>query len=730
MSSVHNEFCSRLHAVESENFQLRFWPALTVLPVSPKKAAVEDQEFIADVKVSGPECVVSGWFLQPEGVGIRGLRAKIGNTNFVARRKHLRLDVAQRFPNRPEALQSGFQVGFQLAPGSSIVRFQFKDDEGKWHTFCSCRIKLSRLWWLPRRPKRLLPATEYEEWCARHSDSMLADLIAMRDEQKSWSKHPVISVLMPVYDPEPRWLQRAIDTVAHQVYPHWELCIADDCSPNLKVRALLKKAAEKDPRIKVCFRDQNGHICHASNSALEMCRGEFTALLDHDDELTLDALFQVAREIIRHPEAGVIFSDEDKIDENGRRSGPYFKPGANCELLLSQNVVSHFGVFRTSLLREIGGFRPGYEGSQDWDLTLRAVEQLPREAVRHVPKVLYHWRTLPESTALSMDAKPYAQDAGRRAVVDHLSRASGGARLEDLANGSWRVRWPLPDPIPRVSVVMVTRDRIDLLQPAVESLLAKTSYSNYELLIVDHGSEEPQALSFLSQMEAEHDCIRVLRADGEFNWARLNNIGAAAARGEVFVFVNNDIVVEESDWLTELAGQSMRPDVGAVGACLLYTNGKVQHAGVVLGMTGVAGHIFRGWPVDTNTFGGIPNLAREVTAVTGACLAVRQSTFHSAGGFDADHYRVNYSDIDFCLKLRARGLRNVFTPHSKLIHHESASRRAMESRSARKSEATAEARMLLDRWPDEVSRDRFFNPNLFLETELPLLNWQGTEVPS
>lgn len=696
LTPVYHGFCSRLHAVEGESFKIRFWPALSVLPVSLEKVTAENEEVIAEVKLSGPECVVSGWFLQPAGMGIRGLRAKIGNTNFVARRKHLRPDVAQRFPNRPDALQSGFQVNFRIAPGKNIVQFQFKDREGGWHTFCVCRMKLSRCWWLPGRTKRLLPATEYEEWCARHSDATIADLAAMREEQDSWPRHPVISVLMPVFNPQPPWLQRAIESVKYQVYPHWELCIADDCSSNPEVHALLQKASERDPRIRVCFRDCNGHICHASNSALEMCDGEFTALLDHDDELTPDALFHIAREIIRYPKVGILFSDEDKIDQNGRRSGPYFKPGPNCELLLSQNVVSHFGVFRTALLREIGGFRSGYEGSQDWDLTLRAVERLPREAVRHVPKVLYHWRTLPESTASTMLAKPYAQDAGRRAVADHLRRSGRGASLEDLADGLWRVMWPLPDPLPLVSVVMLTRDRIDLLQPAVESLLEMTSYPNYELLIVDHVSEEPRALDFLSQMEAKHECIRVIRADGNFNWSRLNNIGAGEARGEVLVFVNNDIVVQKSDWLTELVGQSMRDDVGAVGACLLYPDGKVQHAGVVLGMAGVAGHIFRGWPVDANTFGGIPNLAREVTAVTGACLAVRQPLFHSVGGFDAKSFRVNYSDIDFCLKLRARGLRNIFTPHARLIHHESASRRHLESNSKRKSEASAEARMLLD----------------------------------
>lgn len=710
-----------LRAVDAEDFHIRFWPALSLSQLSTAYSADGAGDGVmAEIHLSRPKCLAKGWFFPPQGIEIRGLRARIGNVNFVARRKHLRPEVARRHPDRPEAHESGFEVEFHVAPGARIVEFQFKDGEKRWNTFCKCRVKLSRLWWLRRRTQALLPISEYEEWCVAHRDVMALDLAQMRLTAKSWPRRPLISVLMPVFNPELHWLKRAIHSVQNQIYPEWQLCIADDCSNNSEVRSLLRRIAECEPRVRVCFRETNGHICHASNSALEMCDGEFTALLDHDDELPPDALFHVAEEILRHPEAGIIFSDEDKIDEQGLRFGPYFKPGANTELLLAQNVVSHFGVFRTGLLKEVGGFRPGYEGSQDWDITLRVLGRLPRRAVKHIPKVLYHWRSFPYSTAKTMMAKPYALDAGRRAVADYLAQHHPKAVLRDSPEGLWRVEWPLPEVAPLVSIIMPAQGSLDLLEVAVNAVLAQTHYSPFELLLVDDRSSDHDRREALGRMVLDKR-VRLIRCEGNVHGARLNNEAAGAAHGEIFVFLSNHIIAHDPAWLRELASQALRADVGAVGGCLLYPDGRVQHAGMVLGMRGVAGHVFHGWQFDANTFGGAPNLAREVTAVTGACLAVRRCHFHAAGGFDAGSFVRHHSDIDFCLRLRSLGLRNLFTPHAKLTYAQPASLREAAKFSELRIETAAEECRLLERWKEEFQRDAFFNPNLSPESEVPVL---------
>ena len=692
----------------------------------PRPAGADHEE---EREVLQPRCTVKGWFLPPEGTGLRGLRVQIDGQVVVARRKQLRPDILKAFPSRPEALLSGFTASLLVAAGHHEARFQYKDDHGRWHTFATCRLRLSRWWWL-RRNRARLPANAYEDWRLRHAAMDAGALRHMSEHIARFPRHPLISVLMPVYNTPEKWLTQALDSVRAQVYPHWELCVADDCSTAPHVRAVLQRYASRDSRIKLVFRPENGHICHASNSALETCAGEFTALLDHDDELSPDALYHVAWQILRHPEASLFFSDEDKIDEDGVRSDPYFKPGWNYDLLLSQNAVSHLGVFRTSLLRELGGFRPGFEGSQDWDLTLRAVAALPRHAVRHIPRVLYHWRTLPGSTATAITAKPYAEEAGRRAVEQHVRRVHADATLQDLPGAGWRVCWPIPEPAPRVSIIIPTHNRADLLRTLLDSLFQLTDYPQREVIVVDHASDDPATQTYLSNLVAQQADIRVVRAEGPFNWSRLNNLAVAQAQGSLLVFLNNDMEILEAGWLTELVRHASRPDVGAVGAALVYPTGQLQHAGVVLRMTGVAGHVYRRWQPQVETFGGgRPFLVREVTAVTGACLAVRAELFHQVGGFDEEYLPTNYNDIDFCLKLRSKGYRNIFTPFAKLVHQESVSRRAMESLSTRKAEATAEARVVLERWPQEFEGDAFYNPHFALDAEVPALGEHGLPHP-
>lgn len=676
-----------------------------------------------------PNIEIRGWFLSPGGQPVFGIRAISKDQVWVARRKQLRPEVLAEHPDRPDAINSGFSLNCCLRRGWNAIELQFKDADRKWHSFHRCQVRLPFFWQIVRLLARRADVSDYESWTHRHGDPGDDELSAMRDFLNQFPRRPLISVLMPVYNTPGRWLRRAIESVRAQVYPHWELCIADDCSPDPAVRKLLEHYQRRDSRIKISFRDENGHICESSNSALALCQGEFTALLDHDDELAPHALYHVAWELAKNPAANIIFSDEDKLDTDNVRAGPYFKPGWNYDLLLSQNCVSHLGAFRTQLMLDIGGFRRGLEGSQDWDLTLRALARIGFQGVHHIPRVLYKWRTLETSTASSMEAKPYAAVAGRRAVSEHLESAHPRAKLEDLANGAWRVIWPLPETLPRASIIIPTRNRPELLRVALDSLLKNTDYPDFEIVMVDHDSDDSDALDFLQQLAANESRVSHVKINGEFNWSAMNNLGVKHSSGEVLVFLNNDICITEKGWLTEMVRQALRPDVGAVGACLLYPNGTIQHAGVVLRMNGVAGHVFRHSPVDAASIGGPPFHAREVTAVTGACMAVRRENIERAGGFDEKELPISYNDIDFCLRLRSLGLRNIYTPHARLVHFESSTRGALEESSSRKSAATDEARVIMLRWPHEFEQDAFYNSNLSLQLELPMQSIPRTQWP-
>lgn len=556
-------------------------------------------------------------------------------------------------------------------------------------------------------------SNDYAAWVRRYDTFSAADIRRMRESVASMPRRPLVSIVMPVYQTPERWLRRCIDSVLAQAYPHWELCIADDASPAPHVRRVLQEYMRRDPRIRVVFRDANGHIAAASNSALEIASGEYIALLDHDDELPPHALLEVARAMEAHPEWKLIYSDEDKIDEKGRRFDPYFKPDWNYELFLSQNCVSHLGVFHAGLIAQVGGFRVGLEGSQDWDLALRCIEHLRPQEIGHIPKVLYHWRAIPGSTALGVAQKDYARNAGWRAVTDHLQRTGVAARVEVADNGYMNVRRQLPEPAPRVSLVIPTRDKVELLRMCVQSILEKTDYPDYEILIVDNQSDERATLDYFAELAAQPR-VRVLRYDAPFNYSAINNFAAAAATGSIIGLVNNDIEVISPDWMGEMASQAVRPDIGAVGVMLLYPDDTIQHAGVILGIGGIAGHVYAGLPAGTPGTCGRARLAQEMSAVTAACLFVRKAVFDEVGGLD-EVLSVAFNDIDFCLRIRVRGYRNLWTPHARLYHYESASR-GYEDTPEKVARFKSEMDFMRSRWGESLLCDPAYNPNLSLDT--------------
>ena len=518
---------------------------------------------------------------------------------------------------------------------------------------------------------------------------------------------------MPVRNTPLAILDKAIRSVLDQAYVNWELCIADDASSMPGIRQLLERHAAKDSRIRLRFRDSRGNIAAASNTALEMATGEFIALLDHDDVLPSHALYWVAEAINRHPDARLLYSDEDKIDMKGKRFDPYFKSDFNYELFLAQNMVSHFGVYRRDLICSLGGFRSGFDGSQDYDLALRVVAAIQRTQIVHIPRILYHWRAIAGSVALSRTEKDFCAPAAWRAVTDHLQPLGGVVERAPEALMYHRIRHQLPAVLPLVSIVICTRDHEALLRRAVESIRSLSTYPHYELVIVDNGSRDPQAVAYLASL-ASQPGIQVIRDDSPFNYSRLNNGAVAHCRGEVICLLNDDIEVITPNWLEEMVAFAIKPDVGAVGARLWYPDGTLQHGGVIIGAGGVAGHAHLRLPKGSPGYFGRAVLQQELSAVTGACLMVRRTVFAEVGGLD-EQIAVAFNDIDFCLRLRGAGYRNIWTPFAELIHHESASR-GLEDSPEKIARFQREVRLMHERWGDVLAGDPYYNPNLSMRS--------------
>lgn len=574
------------------------------------------------------------------------------------------------------------------------------------------------------RVTKILTGTErqelaYARWLREFFPTHPEHLKELAASAADWAYLPKISVVVPVYNPKPEWLIQAIQSVQAQVYPHWELCLADDASTDPRIRQVLEKFAAQEPRIRVVFRKDNGHISAATNSAIEISTGEYIGFLDHDDLLAPDALFWIAERLQQTPRPKMLFTDEDKLNAMGERYNPYFKCDLNRELLLSQNMVTHFAVYQAQLLRALGGCRLGFEGSQDYDLTLRAIECLDAHEVAHIPRVLYHWRVHQESTASGAPVKPYALVAAQKAIQEHLLRTGERATVEiDPLAGVCRVRYALPDPPPLVSILIPTRNGLDLIRTCIQSLLEKTDYPRYEILIIDNGSDDPQALAYFDHLRADAR-IRVIRDDRPFNFSALNNAAARQALGEVLLLLNNDIEIIRADWLSELIAQASRPQVGAVGAKLLFPDGDVQHAGVVLGIGDCAAHVHKGWAAQEQGYFSRAALTQNFSAVTAACLAVRKSLYFQVGGLNETELTVAFNDIDFCLKLMEAGYHNVWTPHALLIHHESVSR-GYETTPEKIARFRKEVAYMQQRWKRLIWQDPYYSPNLTLAS----VSWQ------
>lgn len=556
----------------------------------------------------------------------------------------------------------------------------------------------------------------YKYWIQNHKITK-AKRNEISKEIKNLSYQPLISIIMPVYNVDVKYLKEAVKSVKKQIYTNWELCIADDASTNKNLRNYLPKLSKQE-KIKVTFRSKNGHISECSNSALKLAKGEFIVLLDDDDIIYPHALAEIVKLLNKKRKTDLIYSDEDKLEMNGKRTEPFFKPDWSPDLFLSINYLCHLVVIRKTLVDDVGWFRKGYEGSQDYDLLLRVTEKTKN--IEHIADVLYSWRRIPGSTAAVYDNKGYADRNALKSLRDAVKRRNLDAVVtKGLFPGSFRVKYNIKNN-PMVSIIIPTKDKVHYLQRCVLSILEKTTYDNYEIIIVDTGSKEKDTFDFYEILKTSPR-IRFLHWKKDFNYSLVNNFGVKNAKGEFVLLLNNDTEVITSNWIENMLEHAQRKEIGAVGVKLLYPNDTIQHAGVILGINGgegrgVAGHAFKYFPAEVQGFPALKDVIRNYSAVTAACLMIRKDKFNSVKGLNKE-FRIAFNDVDFCLKLYKEGFNNLYTPYAELYHHESISVGTPEKGTRDIKEFGKEIDLMWERWRKEITNDSFYNKNLSLSSE-------------
>ncbi len=533
------------------------------------------------------------------------------------------------------------------------------------------------------------------------------------EEAKVFSFRPLISIIVPVFNTDRDILNKMIESVEAQTYKNWQLCLADGNSERSYIREILEDLAMRESRIKVRFLSENKGIAGNSNEALSLASGDYIAFLDHDDELSPDALYEVVSLLNKKPETDFIYSDEDKLNEKGARYEPHFKPDWSPDTFRSYNYICHFTVIRKALVDEVGGIRPGYDGSQDYDLFLRTTEK--SKCIQHIPKVLYHWRSVTGSAAGNVTAKAYAFESAKKALRDHLERVGLHGDVQDgYSLRSYRTTYRI-EGSPLVSIIIPTRDNVDVLRTCLESIAQLTSYSSYEIILIDNLSESPGTFRYYDSLR-EAGRVRLLKYSEPFNYAAINNYVVRVSKGDYLLFLNNDTEVISPDWIEQMLMYSLRKDVGAVGAKLYYPDGSIQHAGVIVGLGGVAGHSHKFFSRASAGYFSRLEIVQNLSAVTAACMMVRRDVFNESGGFD-ESFSHAFNDVDLCMKIRQKGYLIVFTPYAELYHHESKTR-GDEDTSEKRERFRSEVELFRKKWAHILERgDPYYNPNLTLDKE-------------
>jgi GT2 family glycosyltransferase len=649
--------------------------------------------------------LIKGWCFSRSGRQIAGVRTKIGSKAKLARYGLERLDVAGSFPEYPEARQSGFTIELKLPVGVSTIRLEMIEHGSDWQLFLEQKLEREATPGDEPEPEDDWPeASQPAERILKLPSLSASKAFALL--QPAFQQHtrrvppetPLFSVLTPAYNSKPEWLAEAALSLLNQTFADWEWCIVDDGSDNRETKKLLELLSSVSPRVRVAV-TPNAGISAASNQALDLARGEYVCFLDHDD-----LLHPFALEAMREKMGGaydVVYSDEDKLDDaTGDLVEPFFKPDWSPEYFRGVMYVGHLLCLRRELANKTR-FDSTFDGVQDFEFMLRLSET--GVSVGHIPRVLYHWRKTPGSIAEKTDAKPQIGALQARAVNAHLERVKLAACAEQSPLPHRLTLVPIkPERFARVSIIIPTRDAPEVFGRCLKSLFEKTSYPDFEVIVMDNETTDERSLLLMKEYP-----VRPIPFPGRFNFSRANNQGAAAATGEFLVFLNNDTEIITEDWLQHLVYYAEQPEVGAAGALLAYEDRSVQHAGVALGMRGTADHTMRRFPLGVDGYAGSLVCAREVSAVTGACLMIRKAVFEEIGGLN-EHFFTAYQDVDLCLRLRARGLRVICTPRALLLHHESVSRQSYYD--------MIDRMLLLDQWEDVIERgDPYYNPNLNLE---------------
>lgn len=551
----------------------------------------------------------------------------------------------------------------------------------------------------------------YRKWIQRHLPSQKE-----LEEQKKYRflYRPKISIVIPLYKTPEKYLRAMIDSVRNQSYSNWELCLSDGSGEDSPLTELLKQYEEKDSRIKVVYNNRQLHIAENTNEAIKIATGDFIAFSDHDDLLTPDAMFHVAKAVNENMELEVLYSDEDKVSAGDRFMQPHMKPDFNIDLLRTVNYICHLFVVKKAMIDKVGMLRPEFDGAQDYDFIFRCVEATDK--IYHIPRILYHWRFFEGSTAENPESKLYAFEAGKRAIEAHYERVGIHAEvMQGEFLGLYRTRY-IRDYDPLVSILIPNKDHTDDLDRCIRSIEEKSTYHNYEYIIIENNSDREETFAYYRKLEEENPKAHVVYWDGEFNYSAINNYGASFAKGEYLLLLNNDVEVINPEWLEEMLGYCMREDVGIVGARLYYPDDTIQHAGVVIGFGGIAGHAFVQQKRGTTGYCHRIICAQDYSAVTAACMMVKKSVFEEVGGL-TEELQVAFNDVDFCMKVRQAGKLVVYNPYVELYHYESKSR-GLEDTPEKVARFNNEIKIFSKRWPEILEKgDPYYNPNLTLESQ-------------
>lgn len=722
----------KLYIYAVKNGRRMLWFSEKMSQISRKQNMPQYFIDYIDVDMEARRCMVSGWAVYQTPLDIyvenenkEKVKCSLERVNRPdVQQQYQEFDVGKErgfFLDIPIEEEKGFRVVF-AAGGHRTIRYvslQKRKMAGeKIGVYYRKGMRYLKLHGAAGFAKKLVKKAEdyknrpypYTKWYPEH---MALESELEQQRKTTFAYAPLISIVIPLYNTPVPYLKELLDSVQAQTYPNFQLCLADG-SDNSRTGDYIRENYGTDIRIQYKLLENNAGISENTNEAIKMATGEFIMFSDHDDTLAPNALFEIVKEMNEHPGTDVVYTDEDKVTMDGKRYfDPHFKPDFNLDMLRCNNYICHIFVVKREILEQVGMLRKEFDGAQDFDFILRCCEKA--ENIRHVAKILYHWRNHPASTAGNPESKMYAYEAGRNAVQAHYDRI--GMKAEVSMTEQWgRYRTKLfVEGEPLATIIIPNKDHKKELKTCVDSLFEKTSYQNFEILIIENNSTGKEIFAYYKELEAAHENVRVLTWEKEFNYSAINNFGAEHARGEYLLLLNNDIEVKTENWMEEMLSYCQREDVGIVGAKLLFPNEKIQHAGVILGMgpSGTAGHLFYNFPGDQFVYAGRSQTTQDLSAVTAACMMVKKELYQKVGGMD-EAFQVAFNDIDFCLRVRETGKLVVFQAYAELYHHESLTR-GYETSQKNKKRFKEEIKLFKTRWKDILEAgDPYYNPNLTL----------------